>query len=85
MSWSLDTIATPHSCFRPKEYRLFLCPGYKPLAYGRGPGSMVGISAPSAGQPGPMFFFFSNRLGCLGSIVVSLVITGILLLLLGVL
>jgi hypothetical protein len=32
-----------------------------------------------------MFFFFSNRLGCLGSIVVSLVITGILLLLLGVL
>jgi hypothetical protein len=29
-----------------------------------------------------MFFFFSNRLGCLGSILVSLVITGILLLLL---
>ncbi len=32
-----------------------------------------------------MFFFFSNRLGCLGSIIVSLVITGILLMLLGIL
>jgi hypothetical protein len=32
-----------------------------------------------------MFFFFSNRLGCVGSIAVSLVITGIVLLLLGVL
>jgi hypothetical protein len=31
-----------------------------------------------------MFFFFSNRLGCLGSIVVSLVVTAILLLALGV-
>ncbi len=29
-----------------------------------------------------MFFFFSNRLGCLGSILVSLVATGILILLL---
>jgi hypothetical protein len=26
-----------------------------------------------------MFFFFSNRLGCLGSIVVSLIVTLILL------
>lgn len=32
-----------------------------------------------------MFFFFSNSLGCLPSIIVSLVITGILLLVLGVL
>ncbi len=32
-----------------------------------------------------MFFFFSSRLGCLGSIMISLLITGILLLLLGVL
>lgn len=32
-----------------------------------------------------MFFFFSSRMGCLGSLFVSLVITGILLLLLGVL
>ena len=28
-----------------------------------------------------MFLFFSNRLGCLGSLVVSLVVTGILILL----
>jgi hypothetical protein len=26
-----------------------------------------------------MFFFFSNRVGCLGSILISLVITAILL------
>ena len=31
-----------------------------------------------------MFFFFSNRLGCFGSIVVSVVLTLILLLVLGV-
>ena len=29
-----------------------------------------------------MFFFFSNRLGCLGSLMLSVVITAILLLLL---
>jgi hypothetical protein len=29
-----------------------------------------------------MLFFFSNRLGCLGSLVVSVVVTGILLLIL---
>jgi hypothetical protein len=29
-----------------------------------------------------MFFLFSNRLGCLGSILVSVVVTGILLLIL---
>jgi hypothetical protein len=32
-----------------------------------------------------MMFFFSNRLGCLGSIVVSLIGTLVLLLVLGVL
>ena len=32
-----------------------------------------------------MFFFFSNRLGCLGSLVLSVAITVVLLLLLGVL
>lgn len=32
-----------------------------------------------------MFFFFSNRLGCLPSLLLSLVVTGVLLLLLGVL
>jgi hypothetical protein len=31
-----------------------------------------------------MFFFFSNRIGCLGSILVSLILTGILLAILGV-
>jgi hypothetical protein len=31
-----------------------------------------------------MFFFFSSKLGCLGSIVVSLVLTLLLLLLFGV-
>jgi hypothetical protein len=32
-----------------------------------------------------MFFFFSNRLGCFGSLLVSAVLTLILLLILGVL
>jgi hypothetical protein len=32
-----------------------------------------------------MFVFFSNRLGCLGSLLVSVVLTLILLLILGVL
>jgi hypothetical protein len=32
-----------------------------------------------------MFFFFSNRLGCLGSLLLSAVVTVVLLLLLGVL
>jgi hypothetical protein len=31
-----------------------------------------------------MFLFFSNRLGCLGSILVSVVLTLVLLLILGV-
>ncbi len=44
-----------------------------------------GVSGTPPGQPGAMFFFFSNRLGCLGSIIISLLITGILLLLLGIL
>jgi hypothetical protein len=32
-----------------------------------------------------VFFFFSNRLGCLGSLLVSLVVTLVLLVVLGVL
>jgi hypothetical protein len=32
-----------------------------------------------------VFVFFSNRLGCLGSLLVSVVLTAILLLILGVL
>jgi len=31
-----------------------------------------------------VFFFFSNRMGCLGSLLVSLVLTAILLVVLGV-
>lgn len=37
---------------------------------------------PGRGRPSPMFIFFSNRLGCLGSIAVTLIGT---LLLLGIL
>ena len=44
-----------------------------------------GVPETARGQPGAMFLFFSSRLGCLGSIVISLLITGILLVLLGVL
>ncbi len=36
------------------------------------------------GQTVPMFLFFSNRLGCFGSLLVSAVITLILLVVLGV-
>jgi hypothetical protein len=36
------------------------------------------------GQPVPMFLFFSNRLGCFGSLLVSAIITVVLLLLLNV-
>ena len=32
-----------------------------------------------------MFFFFSNRLGCLGSLLLSIALTAVLLLVLGVL
>jgi hypothetical protein len=38
-----------------------------------------------AGSPDPMFFFFSNRLGCLPSLLLSAVLTLVLLLVLGVL
>jgi hypothetical protein len=34
---------------------------------------------------GSVFVFFSNRLGCLGSLIVSVVLTLLLLLILGVL
>ncbi len=37
------------------------------------------------GHPTDMFFLFSNRLGCLGSLLVSAVLTLILLFALGVL
>ena len=38
-----------------------------------------------AWPPRTVFFFFSNRLGCLGSIVASLLLTLLLLFLFGVL
>lgn len=34
---------------------------------------------------GTVFFFFSNRMGCLGSLLVSVVVTVVLLLVFGVL
>jgi hypothetical protein len=37
------------------------------------------------GHPGRVFFFFSSRLGCLGSLLVSAVLTLIVLLVLDVL
>ena len=37
-----------------------------------------------SGQPGAMFVFFSNRLGCFGSLLVSAVLTLVLLLILNV-
>ena len=43
----------------------------------RGAGSPPG----RLGTPPPVFFFFSNRLGCLGSLAVSALLTVLLLLL----
>ena len=43
------------------------------------------MPARDSGQHEAMFFFFSNRLGCLGSIVVSVLITAVLLVVLGIL
>ncbi|GAA3157210.1 hypothetical protein GCM10010531_05660 [Blastococcus jejuensis] len=37
------------------------------------------------GHPRPVFFFFSNRLGCLGSLLLSAALTLVLLLVLDVL
>jgi hypothetical protein len=42
-----------------------------------------GVLIPAGGQH--MFLFFSNKLGCLGSILVSAVITVVLLMIFGVL
>jgi hypothetical protein len=41
------------------------------------------LSIGSRLEPHTMFLFFSNKLGCLGSILVSLVVTLLLLLALG--
>ena len=37
-----------------------------------------------SGQPGAMFLFFSNRLGCFGSLLVSAALTLVLLLIFNV-
>lgn len=42
-------------------------------------------AASLAGKGQEMFLFFSNRLGCLGSLLLSLAVTGVLLLLLSLL
>ncbi len=44
--------------------------------------SAAGLDASIAGHRGWVFFFFSNRLGCLGSLLVSVVVTVVLILLL---
>jgi hypothetical protein len=48
---------------------------------------MRDVCAPRRGgeDAGSVFVFFSNRLGCLGSLLVSVVLTLLLLLILGVL
>ena len=43
---------------------------------------MAGVSAGPMGTNRHMFFFFSNRLGCGGPLLLSLVVTAILFLLL---
>ena len=45
----------------------------------------AGRRAAAIANPRPMFVLFSSKLGCLGSILVSLLLTGGLLLLLGIL
>ena len=47
-------------------------------------GAYQRLSDGGSGQPGAMFLFFSNRLGCFGSLLVSAAITLVLLLLLNV-
>jgi len=47
--------------------------------------SSLGVSRCWLGRNVPVFFFFSNRLGCLPSLILSLVVTAVMLLLLGVL
>ncbi len=44
----------------------------------------VGVRRRAAGNRAPVFFLFSSRLGCLGSLVVSALLTFLLLLFLDV-
>nr|WP_166057984.1 MULTISPECIES: hypothetical protein [unclassified Methylobacterium] len=65
----------------PATYAMFLS-GVLVLAWAALIASLVLIllepPAACSGTPG-MFFFFSNRLGCLGSILISLLLTVILI------
>ena len=45
----------------------------------------AGLPVECGGHPGRVFLFFSNRLGCLGSLLVSAVLTLVVLLVLDVL
>ena len=40
------------------------------------------MGCPRTGHGGDVFFFFSNRLGCLGSLLLSLAVTAILVMVL---
>lgn len=42
------------------------------------------VRAASSGYPSAVFAFYSNRLGCLGSLLVSAVLTALLILVLAV-
>ncbi len=44
-----------------------------------------GVGGPRGGHADGVFLFFSNRLGCLGSLLVSAILTLIVLVILGVL
>ena len=44
-----------------------------------------GFAVARTGQPPPVFFFFSNRLGCLGSLLLSALLTLFLLLIFDIL
>jgi hypothetical protein len=47
--------------------------------------SSAGFGSPITGHRDPVFLFFSNRLGCLGSLALSLLLTVVVLLALHVL
>jgi hypothetical protein len=59
--------------------------GYPHQQLAREQSDVVACDRNSATRKTSMFFFFSNRLGCLGSIVVSLAATIFLLFLFGIL
>jgi len=46
--------------------------------------SLQGVRIPEAGTEAAVFVFFSNRLGCMGSILVSVAATVVLLIILSI-